>query len=70
MHTSEAVSILTHYFRQVYEEAGLEWTSDNSADIHGMIETIVDVAVGAAVTKAVAKVSDRLTDIINGAIYE
>lgn len=49
---TEAASLLTHYFRTVFEAAGLEWNSDNT----GEVEQIVHQLAAAAREQAEAEV--------------
>lgn len=44
----QAKHTLTHYFRHVWEKAGLTWTSDHNAEIEGIVDSIVDAAVAEA----------------------
>jgi mannitol-1-phosphate/altronate dehydrogenase len=41
----DAQGLLRHYFQQVYEHAGLNWTSDNHLEINSIVDRIVDAAV-------------------------
>lgn len=36
-----ASDTLVHYFKMVWEEAGLQWNADNESEIAGIIEDIV-----------------------------
>jgi len=40
----EATELLTHYFRTVWERAGLTWTSDNYAEIEALVDALVAAA--------------------------
>lgn len=41
----EAADILVHYFRQVYEKAGLGWSSDNEVEVRGIVDDLVQAAI-------------------------
>lgn len=43
MSLEKAKSTLVHYFRTVWQEAGLKWDSDNVTEIEGIVE---DIAAG------------------------
>lgn len=36
-----AKEILVHYFETVWRQAGLNWTSDNQAEIEGAVDDLV-----------------------------
>ena len=40
-----AKKLLVHYFRQVYEKAGLEWNYELTSEVEGIVDAIVDAAV-------------------------
>ena len=39
----KAKSTLVHYFRTVWQEAGLKWDSDNVTEVEGIVD---DIAAG------------------------
>ena len=41
----EAINILIHYFRTVFEKVGLKWDYDNEVELQGIVNDIVDAAV-------------------------
>lgn len=41
---SHAKSLLVFYLRQVYESAGLQWDTDNEAEVDTIVEGIIDAA--------------------------
>jgi len=41
----QAIDTVTWYFKKVYEKAGLQWDSDNNAEIAGIVDDIVQAAV-------------------------
>lgn len=43
--TQRAAELLAHYFRIVFEKAGLKWDSDNDAEIRSAVEAIVESAL-------------------------
>ncbi len=38
----DAKRLLTHYFRMVWEKAGLKWDSDNDAEVEDIIDYLAD----------------------------
>lgn len=42
-HTPEVAKYLAYYFKTVWERAGLNWTSDNEAEIQTLAEYIRDI---------------------------
>ena len=42
---NEKAKTLKYYFRTLFEKSGLEWTSDNDAEIESIIEEIVKESV-------------------------
>jgi hypothetical protein len=36
--------VLTHYLRTAFEAAGLEWDSDNTAEVHAIVDSLVEAA--------------------------
>lgn len=45
----KAKDTLVHYFRTVFEEAGLKWDSDNVAEVEGIVD---DIASGLEAERA------------------
>jgi hypothetical protein len=45
---SSAQDTLVHYFRTVWEQAGLPWIADNETEVRGIVRRIVDASVKAA----------------------
>lgn len=41
----KAADLLIHYFRTVFEKAGLKWDSDNDAEIYEAVVAIVQSAI-------------------------
>jgi hypothetical protein len=41
----QAADTLAWYFRKLYERAGLQWDSDNEAEMRGIVDDIVQAAV-------------------------
>jgi hypothetical protein len=39
--TADATRLLIHYFRTVFNAAGLPWDSDNEAEMHGLAVLLV-----------------------------
>lgn len=39
-----AAHLLAHYLRQVYRAAGMQWDSDNEAEVADLVECIIDAA--------------------------
>lgn len=44
-HKHEAVKLATYYFRLIAREAGINWDSDNNAEIEALVDFIIDAAV-------------------------
>lgn len=40
----KAKSLLQHYFRHVWESAGLGWDGDNSSEIDELADCLIDAA--------------------------
>lgn len=38
----QATSLLAHYFKVVFEASGLNWNSDNEAEIKNLVDCIID----------------------------
>jgi hypothetical protein len=49
--TLRAKRLLVHYFRTVFEAAGLRWDSDNQAEIETAVEYLIDAAAQSALDR-------------------
>lgn len=45
---ARAAHLLNFYLRQVYEAAGLRWTTDNEAEVMGIVDDLIDACARAA----------------------
>ena len=41
---TDAKRTLVHYFRVVFDAAGLQWTSDNEGEVEGIIDDVLDAS--------------------------
>lgn len=41
----QAAHTLIWYFKKVFEKAGLQWDSDNDAEMRGIVDDIVQAAI-------------------------
>lgn len=39
-----AIVLLTHYLQQVYKRAGMNWDTDNDAEVVDLCDALVDAA--------------------------
>lgn len=40
----QAVGTLSHYFRTVFEAAGIKWNGDNEAEIESIVDNLIEAA--------------------------
>lgn len=48
---TDAIRLLTHYMRTVFEANGLKWDGDNEAELTALVDALTATAVAAAYQK-------------------